>query len=88
MAKREAKVNVEQVHEKAIANIFDVLSGKKDFDERTQLAMKYLNYESRAEQLRHGRQKLAFTMVRAMSDPEAVRKYVTATEPVIKRLTA
>ena len=78
----------ENLHCAAIGNVFDVLTGKKEFDDKTQLAMKYLNYESRGEQLGHSKTKLAFSMVRVLADQEVLQKYVASTEPAIKKLMA
>lgn len=78
----------ERLHALAASNIFEVLSGKQEFDEKTGLAMKYLNYENRSDGLRYGRAKLAFAMVKSLADPEIVRKYIATTEPTIKKLSA
>ena len=74
------------LHTAALRNILEVLDGKEDYSEKVGLAMKYLGYESRTDALKHGRNKLAFMMVRALTDPVLLRKYVTTTAPEIKRL--
>ena len=88
MAKAKRQPTQEGLHDAAIGNIYDVLTGKKEFDETTQIAMKYLNYESRGDMLLHSKSKLSFSMVKALTDQEVLRKYVTATVPDVKRLTA
>jgi len=81
-------VDAEGLHNVAVKNIYDALSGNEESLERAALAMKFLNYESRGESLQHGRSKLAFMMVRSLSDPGMLKKYVASTEPQISRLTA
>jgi hypothetical protein len=86
MARKEP-VTPESLHAFAASNIFEVLSGKQEFSDKTSLAMKYLNYENRSDGLRYGKAKLAFAMVKTLADPEIVRKYIATTEPTIKKLT-
>lgn len=86
--KKEKPTNKQEVKELALKNIKDVLADDREFDEKTQLAMKYLNFESRNEHLEQSRFKLRFTLVKSLADPEIMRKYVFASEPLIKRLPA
>lgn len=85
-AKRIKPTDTKEVKELSLRNIKDVLADDREFDEKTQLAMKYLNYESRNEHLEQSKLKLRFTLVKALADPEIMRKYVLASEPNIKRL--
>jgi hypothetical protein len=85
-ATKKTPATPERLRELSLANIAEVLEGKREIDDTAGLAMKFLNYESRQTALRHGRAKLAFAMVRQLADPALVRKYVETTEPEIKKL--
>ncbi len=84
MAKKTVKT--EDIKEAALGNILSVLQNKNEFDEKTQLAMKYLNYENRQDHLSQSKVKLRFSMVKSLANPEIMRKYVMSSEPAIKKL--
>jgi hypothetical protein len=51
MAKKAKKIaTAEEIKEVALGTILDALKSDKDFDEKSQLAMEFLNYQSRQEQ--------------------------------------
>ncbi len=91
MAKRKKVTKVskpEEIKEVALSTILDVLKDNRDFDEKTQLAMKYLNYQNRVEQQQQTKAKFRFTLVKALADPETMKKYIVSSEPDVKKLTA
>ena len=89
MAKSKVKrVNVtnERISETAKGLIFDTLTGEREFDKKTGLAMKFLNFQSREKQMEHGEKRFRFSMVKVLADPEVTRRYVASTEPQIKKM--
>ncbi|KKL92750.1 hypothetical protein LCGC14_1881540 [marine sediment metagenome] len=89
MAKKAKKVaTAEEIKEVALGTILDVLKGDKDFDNKTQLAMKYLNYQNRQEHQQQTKAKFRFTLVKSLADPEIMKRYIVSSEPSIKKLPA
>ena len=89
MAKKTQKpATAEEIKEVALGTILEVLKGDKDFDDKTQLAMKFLNYENRQEHIAQTKAKFHYTLVKSLADPEIMRKYVLSSEPTIKKLPA
>ena len=89
MAKKVQKAaTAEEIKDVALGTILDVLKDNRDFDDKTQLAMKFLNYQSRQEQQAQTKAKFRFTLVKSLADPAIMKKYIVASEPSIKKLPA
>lgn len=87
MAKKTQKAaTAEEIKEVALGTILNVLKGDRDFDEKSQLAMKFLNYQSRQEQQAQTKAKFRFTLVKSLADPAVMKKYIVSSEPSIKKL--
>ena len=89
MAKRkESEATSEEIKQVSMNTILNVLKGEKEFDDKTQLAMKFLNYESRQEHIQQAKAKFRYTLVKSLADPDIMKKYVMASDPQIKKLPA
>ena len=86
--KREKDATNEDIKQVAMNTILSVLNGDKEFDDKTQLAMKFLNYENREQKLAQTKAKFKFTLVKSLSDPDIMKKYILSSEPQIKKLPA
>ena len=86
--KKEKPIEAQEIKEVALKNILDVLKGDKEFNDKTQLAMKFLNYVNKEEHIKQTKVKFQFTLVKSLADPDVMRKYILSSEPSIKKLPA
>jgi hypothetical protein len=92
VAKVEAIVRPteEELAMAADVELFGVLTGQKEFSDRTQVAIKTANNIQSRKSLRMRGESFGFrvahTIARTVGDPELLKKYVMDTQPQIGKL--
>lgn len=89
MAKKQI-IDMKKIEEKAFATLMDALGGNGGDEgmKKAGIAIKTLNLLTRREQLVLSRERMRFSMLRMFAEPKDMRKYVTSTQPEIKKLVA
>jgi len=84
----EAKADkFDKLEDGALGMMQDVIDGNRDMDDVAKGAMKILNVVAKNRQTLTAREASRFHMACAISDETALKKYVNATQPQIKKLT-
>lgn len=79
---------MDEIESEALKVMLSVLKDERDWDEVSSAAMKTMGVIAKNRQTMTAREGIRFNMAASLSDPNALKKYVVATQPEIRKCLA
>lgn len=83
----ESKIDMlDEMENKAIGLISEVLSGKREVDDLIKIALQSLNIVAKNRQILTSRQAIGWSIANTIASPEELKRYIAVTNPELTKI--